>query len=126
VFSHYALFNSDKYENQPFGKYVLSSPVLWRYGKEFGENVYQTNVVNHFGYFDRNESLDKEVHITVGSNEDNEFLSTYGSDIFGNFDSTITGAELLYERLKSHGVNVTYKVFQDKGHSDYVFDFGVL
>jgi predicted alpha/beta superfamily hydrolase len=112
VFSHYALFNSDKYENNPFGKYIIASPVLWRYG----DDAY----ADDFGYFDRNKELDKEVYIAVGSNEDDEFVSTYGSDIFGGKDSTITGAESLHERLKSHNADVTYEVFEGKGHGEYL------
>jgi predicted alpha/beta superfamily hydrolase len=111
VFSHYALFNSDKYENQPFKRYVISSPVLWRYGKD----VY----TNDFDYFERNKTLDKEVYITVGDDEDNEFISIYGEDVFGEFDSTIKGAQALSERLKEHNANVTYEVFAGYGHSNY-------
>jgi predicted alpha/beta superfamily hydrolase len=118
VFTHYALFNSDKYENQPFSKYIIASPVLWRYDAD----IYDFNVTNSFGYFDRNKTLDKEVFICVGSDEDAEFIKTYGNDIFGGFDSTITGANALYERLEAQGANAEYKVYEDKGHSYYFSD----
>ena len=67
VFTHYALFNSDRYENQPFGRYIIGSPAFWGlYDTTF--NLDPEGCETDYGYFDRHEVLDKKVFLcAVGS-----------------------------------------------------------
>lgn len=58
AFLHEALFQSDLYENQPFGNYIIGSPAFWNlYHEELG--VDPEDYSNDYGYFDRNDTLDK-------------------------------------------------------------------
>ena len=54
-FTHEALFQSDLYENQPFGNYIIGSPAFWNlYHEELG--VDPEDYSNDYGYFDRNDT----------------------------------------------------------------------
>ena len=110
-FSHYMLFHSDMYENQPFGRYIIGSPSLWS-----RDEIYDT-VINDYGYWERNETLDKEAFITVGALEDPDY-----QDFYGSCDSTIVGAERLMERIREHGGSVVYKPYEDSHHYQYIPD----
>ena len=108
VFTHYAAFNYDRYENRPFKNYIIGSPTFW--------TPYFTCVndyeeyKNEYGYFDRNSSYDRNLVITAGDSEDEDYAEYYGDN-----DSTLEGVEHLEDRLKEHGVN-TYKVKLYKSH----------
>ena len=110
-FSHYMLFHSDMYENQPFGRYIIGSPSLWS-----RDDIYDT-VIGDYGYWERNETLGKEAFITVGALEDPDYQA-----YFGNCDSTIVGAERLTERIREHGGSVVYKPYEDSHHYQYIPD----
>lgn len=115
VFTHYALFNSDKYENQPFGHYIIGSPALWglyHYNDE--EHISNDNVLNDYGYFDRNEKLGKSVFLCAGSQEDPDYAEKYRGH-----DTTLEGVAKLKERLESHGADLTYKLY-DSHHYQYI------
>ena len=108
VFSHYAAFNSDKYDNQPFGAYIIGSPAFWN---SYFHNTREANeYINDYGYFDRNEKLGKKLFITGGSDEDEDYADYYG----GN-DSTLEGIEKLRQRLEAHGAE-NYEVKLYKSH----------
>lgn len=113
VFAHYALFNSDLYENQPFGNYIIGSPVFWGlYDDQTDLNV--EGCMNDYGYFDRNETLDKKVFLCAGSLEDPDY-----AEYFKGHDTTLEGVAKLNERLGSHGADVTYKLYESH-HYQYV------
>jgi enterochelin esterase-like enzyme len=71
LFAYYAVFNHDKYKNQPFNYYVIASPSFfmtsnqsnWKYGDI--EKV----------YFKKNKTLEKEIYLTVGDKEYGDMLS---------------------------------------------------
>ena len=115
VFSHCALCESDKYDNRPFGKYIIASPALW--------NLYSNRpgldpecIDTDYGYFDRNDTLDKKVSLFGGALEDPDY-----SDQYEGHDSTLEGLEHLNERLTAHGADVTYKLYESH-HYQYVSD----
>ena len=121
LFSHYALCNSDKYEYQPFANYIIASPAMWSYYYT-GEENFDTSgnpdpyaYRNDFGYFDRNESMDKDVFICAGAEEHYNFdapdLATIPQD-----------AQTIYERFTSHGVNAEIKLYEGMMHMSYVED----
>ena len=62
IFTHYAAFSSDLYENQPFAEYIIGSPAFWTpYFTCLSDwDEYQ----NEYGYFERNNSFDKKIYIT--------------------------------------------------------------
>ena len=113
VFAHNALFKSDKYENQPFGKYIIGSPSFWGlYDDDFDLDV--QGCLNDYGYFDRNEKLGKAVFLCGGSLEDPDYEEQYRGH-----DTTLEGLEKLYERLQLHDAYVTYKLYESH-HYQYI------
>ncbi|MBO4927372.1 MAG: hypothetical protein J5379_03860 [Clostridiales bacterium] len=96
VFTHYALFNSDRYENQPFGYYIVGSPAFWSpYSHEMSDYSMQAD---DYGYFERNTSMNKHVLITAGSQEDEDY-----QEYFEDGDSTTASVVHLQERINVHG-----------------------
>ena len=115
VFSHVALLESDKYENQPFGRYIIASPAFWNLYSDY-PGIDAESMENDYGYFDRNEALGKSVFLCGGALEDPDYSSQYNGH-----DSTLTGLEKLRDRLVSHGADVDYKLY-DSHHYQYVPD----
>ena len=124
TFSHYALCNSDKYEYQPFARYIMGSMAFWNYYHSFDEKLYDPSVITdpyaytrEFDYFDRNEAMDKNVFICAGGRENPSFEDNYN----GNKNMT-EEATALYERLISHGTDAELKIYEDCYHNNYVED----
>jgi predicted alpha/beta superfamily hydrolase len=124
TFSHYALCNSDKYEYQPFARYIMGSMAFWNYYHSFDEKFYDPSVITdsyaytrEFDYFDRNEAMDKNVFICAGGRENPSFEDNYN----GNKNMT-EEATALYERLISHGTDAELKIYEDCYHNNYVED----
>jgi len=115
VFTHYAAFNYDLYENKPFKRYIIGSPTFWTpYFTCVGD---YENYRTEYGYFDRHKIYDRELYITAGDKEDEDYADYYGEN-----DSTTEGVRHLEERLAGYGVS-TYKVkFYDSHHYQYVPD----
>ncbi len=106
VFTHNALFHSDLYENQPFGNYIIGSPAFWGlYDEEF--DLDPEGCQSDYGYFDRNDVLDKNVFLCGGSLEDPDYADSYNGH-----DTTLEGLAKLNDRLESHNANVTYKLYE--------------
>lgn len=110
-FAYYCLFQSDLYDNQPFGNYLIGSPTLWSLQEGFGYGAVQ----NDYGYWERNDSLNKKVVIAVGELEDREYAG-----YFGDKPSTTEGAKLLNERICAHGGQSNYILYDGESHSSYV------
>lgn len=124
TFSHYALCNSDKYEYQPFARYIMGSMAFWNYYHSFDEKLYDPSVITdpyaytrEFDDFDRNEAMDKNVFICAGGRENPSFEDNYN----GNKNMT-EEATALYERLISHGTDAELKIYEDCYHNNYVED----
>ena len=124
TFSHYALCNSDRYEYQPFARYIMGSMAFWNYYHSFDEQLYDPSVITdpyaytrEFDYFDRNETMDKNVLICAGGRENSSFEDNYD----GNKNMT-EEATALYERLTSHGTDAELKIYEDCYHNNYVED----
>jgi len=95
VFAHYAVCNSDRYENQPFGKYIVGSPAFWSpYSTEMKDFAEQKN---DYGYFERNQTMNKRVLITGGTDENEDY-----QEYFGENDSTLDAIAHLEERVNAH------------------------
>ncbi len=116
VFTHNALFNSDKYENQPFGHYIIGSPALWglKHYNEY-EGISNDIYMNDYGYFDRNETLNKTVFLCAGSQEDPDYAENYRE----GDDTTLEGVAKLKERLEAHNAELTYKLYESH-HYQYI------
>ncbi len=124
IFAHYALCNSDKYEYQPFKNYIIASALLsmtyskeywdvdipWKYNDQMIEE--HAACMNEYGYFDRNEAMNKNVLICVGSEETDMKPWMNDLDMIGN-------AKAIYERLTAHNVNAELKIYEDKDHYNY-------
>ncbi|MBO4495667.1 MAG: hypothetical protein J5752_07410 [Clostridiales bacterium] len=95
VFAHYAVCNSDHYENQPFGNYIVGSPAFWSpYSTEMSDFSEQKN---DYGYFERNKTMNKKILITGGTDENEDY-----QEYFGENDSTLDAIAHLEERVNSH------------------------
>lgn len=106
VFTHNALFHSDLYENQPFGNYIIGSPAFWGLYEE-GFDLDSEGCLSDYGYFDRNDTLNKNVFLCGGSLEDPDYADSYNGH-----DTTLEGLAKLNERLEAHNANVTYKLYE--------------
>ena len=116
VFTHNALFNSDQYENQPFGRYIIGSPAFWglNHNNET-EGISNDIYLNDYGYFDRNETLNKTVFLCAGSLEDPDYADRYRE----GDDTTLEGVAKLKARLEAHGADMTYKLYESH-HYQYI------
>lgn len=115
VFTHNALFKSDLYDNQPFGNYIIGSPALWGlYNYNDDSGISSDDVLNDYGYFDRNEKLDKSVFLCAGALEDPDYKDSYNGH-----DTTLEGVAKLKERLEAHGADMTCKLY-DSHHYQFI------
>ncbi len=117
VLSHYAIFNSDKYENQPFKYYIIGSPALWELhridGKQNPDACY-----DDYGYWERNNTLDKILFVCGGENEDPEY-----EEYYDEYPTTLEGISGLMERLESHGVETAEcRIYENSGHWQFIPD----
>lgn len=101
LFMYYAVFNHDKYINQPFNYYVMASPSFfltntshWRYGDIVKE------------YFNRNSKLTKQIYLTAGNNEEY-------TDILQDIESFLQRAKK--NRIKT----IEYELFNGN-HTSFV------
>lgn len=118
IFSHYALMMSDTYENQPFGRYIIGSPVFWAYYMIHDQDpsaVKDPDLhLSDFGYFDRNDTLDKKVFLYAGSLEDGDY-----EEVFNGHPSTTEGLDMLCDRLTERNADVTLKLYPTR-HYQYL------
>ena len=113
VFTHYAAFHSDQYENQPFGCYIIGSPTFWTSYFTQTENAKKYNT--EYGYFERNKAFNKKILLTGGTLEDEDFVEFYN----GN-ETTLEGLAHLKERLEKNGVADCEITYYESHHSEYV------
>lgn len=113
VFAHNALFKSDKYENQPFGNYIIGSPAFWGLYYDY-PGLDPEGYENDYGYFDRNDRLSKNVFLCAGSQEDPDYADKYNGR-----PTTLEGVAKFKERMESHGADLSYKLY-DSHHYQYI------
>jgi predicted alpha/beta superfamily hydrolase len=102
-FIHYAVFNADKYENQPFHYYVMASlstpDVVARYYRGSDPVAIETD------YFKRNKVLTKKIYVTAGERE----------------YAILTNIENFKTRMKEQKVKtIEYEIWEGADHSSYV------
>lgn len=117
VFTHYAVCNSDLFENQPFQYYIIGSPAFWSpyfLPNEDNPPAYQSE----YGYFDRNDTLNKTLYVCGGEQEDADYEEYYGEN-----DSTIEGISHFMQRLEEHSVTTAEcKIYDVSNHYEYIPD----
>ncbi|MBR6107189.1 MAG: hypothetical protein IKQ39_04190 [Oscillospiraceae bacterium] len=116
VFAHNALFNSDRYENQPFGRYIIGSPAFFGLYDEDFDDLRADEAMNDYGYFDRNERLDKRVWLTGGSQEDPDY-----EQLYRGHDTTLEGLAHLRDRIEAHHGEYVYRLYESH-HYQYIPD----
>ena len=117
VFTHYAVFNSDKYENQPFKYYIIGSPALWELHRLDNEK-YPDAGITDYNYWDRNDTLDKVIFLCGGENEDPDY-----EEYYDDYDTTLEGIANLMNRLENHGVTTAKsKIYENSGHWQFIPD----
>jgi len=101
LFMYYAVFNYDKYKNDPFHYYVMASPSFylmdnpanWKFGDIEKD------------YFNRNKKLKKEIYLTAGDKETGDMPQNNNNFL---------------NRSKKYGIKtIDYEIY-DGGHSSYV------
>jgi len=117
-FMHYAVFNSDKYENQPFHYYVMASPssenVVGRHHRG-GYNF----ISSESDYFNRNKTLTKEIYVTAGEIEDDKGYSQYGKNF--SFYAILISIEDFKSRMGKYNVKtIRYEIYEGADHSSFV------
>ena len=113
VFTHYAAFNYDRYDNKPFMNYIIGSPTFWT-PYFIGVSDYNEYVIE-YGYFDRCDSYDRNIFITAGDKEDADYEAYYGDN-----DSTLEGVEHLKERFDMYGLSSYNVKIYSSNHYQYV------
>lgn len=95
LFMHNAIFNSDKYKNQPFHYYLIGSPAFWYVSEdEYLDTEEQ--------YFTRNTLLNKEIYVTAGSIED---------------DVILTHTEKFMDRMEQYQIqSIEYEIYPGLNH----------
>ena len=115
VFSHYACFMSDNYENQLFFRYIVGSPAFFNlYGTDTDYDAARAE--SNYGYFERHDALDKKLFLFGGLLEDPDYSGTYHGH-----DSLLTGLQKLHDRLSPQKADCTYKLYESH-HYQYVPD----
>ena len=93
-FVHYALFNSDRYINQPFNYYVIASGIFCTIQEERHLRR-NSNILN----------LDKTIYLSVGGIEDPAFMYEMMQFI---------------GRMNNYNMPITHEIFERAGHSNYI------
>ncbi len=103
LFTYYAVFNHDKYKNNPFNYYIIASPAFfvsnnrfrgWKYG-----NIEER-------YFSKNNTLEKNIYLTAGDNE--------------GFESTMPDIENFLQNAEKNGITtIDFEIFKGD-HSSYL------
>ena len=115
VLSHCALYTSDLYENQPFGKYIIASPAFWNlYNDRFSADLHPECTDDDYGFYDRNETTGKKVFVCAGFLEDKDYAEQYNGH-----DSALTGTQKVNDHLARHKADVTFKLYESH-NSQYV------
>ena len=78
--------------------YIFGSPTFWTpYFTEVNDyDEYKTE----YGFFNRQDSYDRNLLITAGDQEDQDYKEYYGDN-----DSTLEGVEHLKDRLNNYGIS---------------------
>lgn len=73
---------------------------------------------SEYGYFDRNDTLNKTLYVCGGEQEDADYEEYYGEN-----DSTIEGISHFMQRLEEHSVTTAEcKIYDGSNHYEYIPD----
>lgn len=100
--AYYALFNSDTIGKNTFSNYYIGSPSLISSTDKKDLYAYESE------YFSRNQTLNANVYVTFGGDEDSAFISS---------------AKSFYKQIETRnykGLNLTYELIDEYTH-DTVF-----
>lgn len=99
----YALFHSDTIGKNTFQNYYIGSPSMQactdlQFADDFEEQ-----------YFERTQSLNCNVYITVGEEEDGNFVIAIDQFVEQIEERNYQGLTLKYEKIEGHGHNTVFK-----------------
>ena len=114
VFVHNALFHSDRYENQPFGRYLIGSPAFFGLYDEDYDDLRPEEMLKDYDYFERNDTLNKRVWLVGGAQEDPDY-----KDLYRGHDTTLEGLAHLRDRIDAHSDDYFYKLYESH-HYQYI------
>lgn len=99
----YVLFHSDTIAKDTFSSYYIGSPSV-----QVNTNIARASDFEQW-YFDRKQSLDYKVYVTVGGDEEPGFIGMIESFLDGMNEHTYQGLSMKYEVIKGCNHDTVFK-----------------
>ena len=101
--AYYALFHSDTIEKNTFQNYYVGSPSMWASTDGTTMTDYEEE------YYTRNQTLNANVYITVGSEEDTTFKNAASRFYKHLTERNYSDLTLKYEEIEGYDHNTVFK-----------------
>ena len=101
--AYYALFNNDTIGKNTFENYYIGSPSMQACTDKHFIDYYEDQ------YYERSQSLNANVYITVGDREDSAFISSITQFAKHVEERNYEGLNLTFETIEGHGHNTVFK-----------------
>ncbi|MDD6332798.1 MAG: alpha/beta hydrolase-fold protein [Clostridium sp.] len=101
--AYYALFHSDTIGKNTFRNYYIGSPSMWASTNGTMMTAYEEE------YYTRNQTLNANVYITVGSEEDSTFQYAAYQFYKHLTERNYSGLTLTYEEIEGYDHNTVFK-----------------
>ena len=101
--AYYALFHNDTIGKNTFTNYYIGSPSMWANTDGKFMSTYEEE------YYNRTQTLNANVYVTVGAHEDKNFIS-YIEDFYNDLqERNYSGLNLTYEKIEGYDHNTVFK-----------------
>ena len=101
--AYYALFHNDNIEKNTFTNYYIGSSSMWaNTGGKF-MSTYEDE------YYNRTQTLNANVYVTVGADEDKNFIFSIENFYNDLQERNYSGLNLTYEKIEGYDHNTVFK-----------------
>ena len=101
--AYYALFHNDTIGKNTFTNYYIGSPSMWANTDGKFMSTYEEE------YYNRTQTLNANVYVTVGADEDKNFISSI-EDFYNDLqERNYSGLNLTYEKIEGYDHNTVFK-----------------
>ena len=101
--AYYALFHNDTIGKNTFANYYIGSPSMWAITDGKFMSTYEEE------YYSRTQTLNANVYVTVGADEDKNFISSI-EDFYNDLqERNYSGLNLTYEKIEGYDHNTVFK-----------------
>ena len=101
--AYYALFHNDTIGKNTFTNYYIGSPSMWANTAGKFMSTYEEE------YYNRTQTLNANVYVTVGADEDKNFISSI-EDFYNDLqERNYSGLNLTYEKIEGYDHNTVFK-----------------